>query len=1313
MKFSGFRILSKVKYEFHVSKDARAKYSFDQSLFSITGDLIVANFYQARVLSEKINNKRKEEGSTQLVTAGQINALGLLHEIFHFLIRLYEEKENPGVFSKGVNHLKNTLGETELNRILLEYVNDFPPLEVYNGKILAEDFLKGSTQNKPNSEIILEELILLNLGNENPATVSLEELYSDKPLSKRTQYLNLINETEKFFVTEKPFGPDNLSLTQFLRKPIKTNPNSIEGQLDYILSNWGAYIYQKFYERLLGSKDLIHEDYKLFVPHGGGEKGTPPVPQYKFDADFFERIRAKLARGEQLTDEEAQFYYAETEQFTTDIDWMPKVVMLAKNTYVWLDQLSKKYQREIKRLDQIPDEELDALARWNFTALWLIGIWERSSASKKVKHLTGNPEAVSSAYSLYDYVIAQDIGGEGSFQNLKDRCWHRGIRLSSDMVPNHTGIYSKWVIEKPDYFIQTSYPPYPGYSFNGPNLSDDHRVEVRIEDKYYNRTDASVVFQRLDSYTGDIRYIYHGNDGTHMPWNDTAQLNLLIPEVRESLIQTIMHVARKTPIIRFDAAMTLAKKHFQRLWFPQPGTGGAVPSRSDAAMTRAAFDEVMPVEFWREVVDRINTEMPQTLLLAEAFWLMESYFVRTLGMHRVYNSAFMHMMMKEENDKYRELMKNTLEFNPEILKRYVNFMSNPDEETAINQFGKGDKYFGICVMLVTMPGLPMFAHGQIEGFSEKYGMEYQRAYYDEFVDDNLITRHEAEIFPLSQKRYLFSQVYHFELYDFINIHGDVADSVYAYSNKSGDEKALVLFNNSFNECSGTINYSSQKASAAGHLYNNKLADALSLKNDGMFFYICREHRSNLEYLLNGKDMHDFGYYTYLAGYEYKVFIDFREIYDITGIYRTIYDKLNGRGISSVHKAIQELQLIPVHNSARELFSSVNFDKFSSYCFDPADEGTDGKAELTKSIDTFLREFNSINEIPVDIDFIINTFSEDLAAVKEFNKVWKNNSSKKRIPQWIADASELIKIFSNGKESRDILYPVIVFKNFSAGLAMLKSGAGENIFDRLMMDVILYESLEARLNFPEKIAQTVELLKFLSRDANIHNSGKVILKQLFPDEGKKLKKGGMQKSPLSREEFFINRLFKLNNEYNYLKVNQYKESLFYHKESFADLIDWIYTLSVLEESKKFLVRRLTNGRKAVKKDSIPADKLEKIFISGVKKETEFYKNIKTLSLQSGYKVKELISLTSKTGADKADTEKKEKKSIVKKTEKKSSAKKAAAIKTEKKSAEKKTVKKPAEKKTVKKPAEKKNGKKPAEKKISKIDEKTTVKRRKNE
>ncbi|MEE9450567.1 MAG: hypothetical protein V3V72_10995, partial [Ignavibacteriaceae bacterium] len=70
------------KFDFHISKAARQKYDFAQSLFSITGNLVIANFNQARLLSDKINQKRKSgDSSNQLVTPGELNALGLLHEV--------------------------------------------------------------------------------------------------------------------------------------------------------------------------------------------------------------------------------------------------------------------------------------------------------------------------------------------------------------------------------------------------------------------------------------------------------------------------------------------------------------------------------------------------------------------------------------------------------------------------------------------------------------------------------------------------------------------------------------------------------------------------------------------------------------------------------------------------------------------------------------------------------------------------------------------------------------------------------------------------------------------------------------------------------------------------------------------------------------------------------------------------------------------------------------------------------------------------------------------------------------------------------
>src|SRR5439155_171746 len=87
--------------------------------------------------------------------------------------------------------------------------------------------------------------------------------------------------------------------------------------------------------------------------------------------------------------------------------------------------------------------------RWGITALWIIGLWERSPASQRIKQLCGNPDAAASAYSLVDYSVAQALGGDGACEDLRARAWRRGIRLASDMVPNHMGIDSRWVMEHP------------------------------------------------------------------------------------------------------------------------------------------------------------------------------------------------------------------------------------------------------------------------------------------------------------------------------------------------------------------------------------------------------------------------------------------------------------------------------------------------------------------------------------------------------------------------------------------------------------------------------------------------------------------------------------------------------------------------------------------------------------------------------------------------------------------------------------------------------------------------------------------------
>ncbi len=339
----------------------------------------------------------------------------------------------------------------------------------------------------------------------------------------------------------------------------------------------------------------------------------------------------------------------------------------------------------------------------------------------------------------------------------------------------------------------------------------------------------------------------------------------------------------------------------------------------------------MPNEFWREVVDRVQAEVPGTLLLAEAFWLLEGYFVRTLGMHRVYNSAFMVMLRDEENAKYRSYLKKTIEFDPDILKRYVNFMSNPDERTAIDQFGTGDKYFGVATMMATIPGLPMFGHGQIEGYTEKYGMEYKQAKMDEWPNDDLVRRHQAEIAPLLANRALFAESENFVFFDFWTGHGTVDENVFAYSNRLGGERALILYNNAYASTRGTVHHSAASMNKwTGDLWQRSLADALALPASSEFFLAYRDTATGLEYLRRATTLLHNGLTLDLRGYQYAVLLHWRDLRSTAEQpWDRLHDALNGAGVHSLDQALTELRLRPLAGAIRHAVSGEAVDLLSS------------------------------------------------------------------------------------------------------------------------------------------------------------------------------------------------------------------------------------------------------------------------------------------------------------------------------------------------------------------------------------------------
>jgi len=485
-------------------------------------------------------------------------------------------------------------------------------------------------------------------------------------------------------------------------------------------------------------------------------------------------------------------------------DWQRNLVLIAKNTPVWLSQLSKEYQREINTLSEIPEEELEKLRGLGITGLWLVGVWQRSPASKKIKHLYGYDQLIASAYSIQDYRISNELGGESAFNKLKTRASKKGIYLACDMVPNHTAIDSPWLVKHPDLYVNTSIKPISDWKFESPNLSPDPEVSIRLEEGYYSQTDTAEVFQYLSKKKEQPLYIFHGNDGTSMPWNDTAQLNYLNPETRKAMQARIIKVARKFKIVRMDAAMTILKQHFKRLWYPDAGAHKNIPTRIANVLTEAEFDELMPNEFWSEVMHALSREAPDTLILAEAFWMMEKYFVQSLGMHRVYNSAFLNNLRNGENAKLRSYFIEILGSDRKMLDSFVNYLTTPDESPSAVSFGKGKRYFGVCGLMAALPGLPLIGHGQFEGYSEQYGMDFARPLQGENPALQFLNDHKRLITPLLDQRFRFSDSKNLKMYDFVDNSLNLDENVFIFFNKVNSLRSLIIFNNQDKEIIGRI-----------------------------------------------------------------------------------------------------------------------------------------------------------------------------------------------------------------------------------------------------------------------------------------------------------------------------------------------------------------------------------------------------------------------------------------------------------------------------------------------------------------------------
>ena len=115
------------------------------------------------------------------------------------------------------------------------------------------------------------------------------------------------------------------------------------------------------------------------------------------------------------------------------------------NTRVWLTELSRTLNRRAT-LDDIPDGELDRLARMGFDWIWLLSVWQTGSESQQISRT--NPqwrrefhETLSdlrdedipgSGFAITGYTVHTDLGGDAALARLRDRLQKRGLKLMLD-----------------------------------------------------------------------------------------------------------------------------------------------------------------------------------------------------------------------------------------------------------------------------------------------------------------------------------------------------------------------------------------------------------------------------------------------------------------------------------------------------------------------------------------------------------------------------------------------------------------------------------------------------------------------------------------------------------------------------------------------------------------------------------------------------------------------------------------------------------------------------------------------------------------
>jgi hypothetical protein len=361
------------------------------------------------------------------------------------------------------------------------------------------------------------------------------------------------------------------------------------------------------------------------------------------------------------------------------------------NTRVWLTELARGLGRPAT-LDDIPDSELDRIAKSGFDWVWLLSVWQTGQKSQRISQ--SNPEwrrefqetladlreedIPGSGFAITEYSVHDGLGGNAALGRLRQRFRQRGMRMMLDFVPNHTGLDHPWVEEHPDYYIRGT------------------ELDLTRAPKNY----TWVTRQR-----GDLLLAY-GRDPFFPGWPDTLQLNYGNAATQTAMIGELAKIAGQCDGVRCDMAMLVLPEVFERTWGIPAGL------------------------FWPEAIRAARERAPGFCFMAEVYWDLE-WTMQQQGFDYTYDKRLYDRLREGCARPVREHLHAGLNYQTKLTR----FLENHDEPRAAATFPVG-MHEAAAVVTYLAPGLRFFHQGQFEGRLKRISPHLNRA-PEEAVNDRL------------------------------------------------------------------------------------------------------------------------------------------------------------------------------------------------------------------------------------------------------------------------------------------------------------------------------------------------------------------------------------------------------------------------------------------------------------------------------------------------------------------------------------------------------------------------------------------------